>query len=349
MRIAQIAPLYESVPPKLYGGTERVVDGVTEELVRRGHAVTLFASGDSDTSARLIPCCSHGLRLELGVHDHVAYTTHELSVVAEMSSEFDLIHNHIDYFAFPHSRLIRTPMVTTLHGRLDLPELHEVFATFPEVRLVSISDVQRTPLRHLNWLGTVYNGIDLGHFTLRETPGSYLAFLGRISPEKRPDRAIAIARAVGMPLKIAAKVDPVDRDYFTREIEPLLRDSSVEYIGEINEKQKDEFLGNAYAYLFPIDWPEPFGITMVEAMACGTPVIAMARGSVPEVVVHGETGYVCRTMAEMIEAVANVPRLDRRLCRMHVARRFSTAHMADGYERIYQHAVDEALVLTGSC
>jgi glycosyltransferase involved in cell wall biosynthesis len=320
------------------------VDGVTEELVRRGHEVTLFASGDSNTSARLIPCCTRGLRLDPNVRDHMAYTAHELGVVAEMSGEFDLIHNHVDYFAFPHSRSMRTPMVTTLHGRLDLPELQLVFESFPEVRLVSISDAQRVPLPHLNWLGTVYNGIDLGHFTLRERPGSYLAFLGRISPEKRPDRAIEIARAVGWPLKIAAKVDAVDRDYFTREIEPLLDDPLVEYVGEIDERQKDEFLGNAYAYLFPIDWPEPFGITMIEAMACGTPVIAMDGGAVSEVIQHGRTGFVCRTVAEMIAAVVDVARIDRRHCRVHVVTRFSAARMADGYESIYERALDAALV-----
>lgn len=344
MRIAQMAPLYESVPPRLYGGTERVVDGVTEELVRRGHEVTLFASGDSKTSARLIPCCARGLRLDPGVRDHMAYTMHELSIMTATSGEFDLIHNHIDYFAFPHSRLMRTPMVTTLHGRLDLPELRQVFAAFPEAQLVSISNAQRIPLPRVNWLATVYNGIDLSHFALRESPGTYLAFLGRISPEKRPDRAIEIARAVGIPLKIAAKVDAVDRDYFTREIEPQLSDPLIEYIGEIDERQKDDFLGNAYAYVFPIDWPEPFGMTMVEAMACGTPVIAMNGGSVPEVVVHGQTGFVCRTMAEMVAAVAEVPHIDRRLCRTHVARRFSVARMVDGYEEVYQRTLDAALV-----
>jgi glycosyltransferase involved in cell wall biosynthesis len=274
----------------------------------------------------------------------MAYTMHELSIMTATSGEFDLIHNHIDYFAFPHSRLMRTPMVTTLHGRLDLPELRQVFAAFPEAQLVSISNAQRIPLPRVNWLATVYNGIDLSHFALRESPGTYLAFLGRISPEKRPDRAIEIARAVGIPLKIAAKVDAVDRDYFTREIEPQLSDPLIEYIGEIDERQKDDFLGNAYAYVFPIDWPEPFGMTMVEAMACGTPVIAMNGGSVPEVVVHGQTGFVCRTMAEMVAAVAEVPHIDRRLCRTHVARRFSVARMVDGYEEVYQRTLDAALV-----
>ncbi len=341
MRIALVAPLYEAVPPRLYGGTERVVYGLTEELVRRGHEVTLFASGDSQTSAHLVPCCRQGLRLDPDVHDYVAYTIRELGQVARLAGAFDLIHNHIDYFAFPYSRLIRTPMVTTLHGRLDYPELQDVYADFPEVRLVSISDAQRAPLPHARWLATVYNGIHLSHFTLRERPGGYLAFLGRISPEKRPDRAIEIARAVGMPLRIAAKVDPADRDYFRHAITPLLRGPHVEYLGEIDEVHKDAFLGGAYAYLFPIDWPEPFGITMVEAMACGTPVIAMACGSVPEVVAHGRTGFVCRTLAEMIAAVAEVPRLDRRACRAHVAERFSVERMADGYEAVYRAVLEE--------
>jgi glycosyltransferase involved in cell wall biosynthesis len=340
MRIAQVAPLYERVPPRLYGGTERVVYGLTEELVRRGHEVVLFASGDSQTSARLVPCSRQGLRLDPTVRDYVAYTIRQLGKVSQMAHEFDLIHNHIDYFAFPYSRLIRTPMVTTLHGRLDIPELQDVFADFPEVRLVSISNAQRAPLPRANWLATVYNGIDLRHFTFRERPGTYLAFLGRISPEKRPDRAIEIARAVDMPLKIAAKVDPADREYFEYAIRPLLRDPRVEYLGEIDEEQKDEFLGNAYAYLFPIDWPEPFGITMVESMACGTPVIAMAHGSVPEVVVHGKTGFVCRNLAEMIEVVPQVGRLDRRACRAHVAERFTVERMADGYEEVYRRVVE---------
>lgn len=344
MRIAQVAPLYERVPPRLYGGTERVVYGLTEELVRRGHDVVLFASGDSETSARLVPCAPRGLRLDPTVRDHIAYTIRELGKVSQMAHEFDIIHNHIDYFAFPYSRLIRTPMVTTLHGRLDIPELQDVFADFPEVRLVSISNAQRAPLPRAHWLATVYNGINLRHFTLRERPGSYLAFLGRISPEKRPDRAIEIARAVDMPLRIAAKVDPADREYFEHAIRPLLHDPRVEYLGEIDEEQKDEFLGNAYAYLFPIDWPEPFGITMIEAMACGTPVIAMNHGSVPEVVVHGQTGFVCRTIAEMIEAVPKVARLDRRACRAHVAEHFTVERMADAYEDVYRRVVEEVAV-----
>jgi glycosyltransferase involved in cell wall biosynthesis len=342
MRIAQVAPLYESVPPKMYGGTERVVYGLTEQLVRRGHEVVLFASGDSETSARLEACCERGLRLS-DARDHVAYTIRELGRVARMAGEFDLIHNHIDYFAFSYARMLRTPFVSTTHGRLDMPEMIAVYEDFPEVPLVSISHAQRKPLPRSNWLATVYNGVNLGHFTLRERPGRYLAFLGRISPEKGPDRAIAIAEAAGMALRIAAKVDPSDREYFTTAIAPLLDRPGVEYLGEIDEVQKNDFLGNAYAYLFPIDWPEPFGITMVEAMACGTPVIAMARGSVPEVVADGETGFLCRNLGQMIKALERVPGIDRRACRQRVAERFSVERMADRYEGVYRQVLTRAL------
>jgi glycosyltransferase involved in cell wall biosynthesis len=341
MRIAQVAPLAESVPPRFYGGTERVVSGLTEELVRRGHDVVLFASGDSDTSAELVACCPEGLRLNPGIRDHVAYTMIELGKVSARAREFDIIHNHLDYLALPTARQLETPMVTTLHGRLDLPELQDVYAEFSEQHLVSISNAQRRPLSHVRWLATVYNGIDPRHFTLREGSGGYLAFLGRISPEKGVDRAIKIAQAVDMPLRIAAKVDPVDREYFTAKVKPLLRDPRVEYIGEIDETDKDEFLGNAFAYLFPINWPEPFGMTMIEAMACGTPVIAMNLGSVPEVVVDGQTGFVCRSQAEMIDAVQRAGDLSRNACRAHVENHFSTLRMAEMYETAYRTVTEE--------
>ena len=340
MRIAQVAPLFESVPPKSYGGTERIVSGVTEELVRRGHKVTLFASGDSATAADLIPCCPQGLRLNRRAQNHMAYTVIELGMVSDRSGQFDLIHNHIDYFGFPLSRLTQAPVITTLHGRLDLPELQDVYREFPELPLVSISEAQRRPLPHASWLRTIYNGVDLRHFTLREHHGSYLAFLGRISPEKCADRAIAIAHAVGIPLRIAAKVDSADQEYFREKIEPLLTDPLIEFVGEINEAQKDEFLGNALAYLFPINWPEPFGITMVEAMACGTPVIAMRHGSVPEVVADGRTGFICRSIGEMIASVERVTRVDRRACRTHVAERFSVERMVDNYEAAYRRVLE---------
>ncbi len=335
MRIAMIAPLVEAVPPPLYGGTERVVSALAEELVQRGHDVTLFASGDSQTSARLVPCSPQGLRL-MGVRDATPFTERQLDLAYSMEDEFDIIHNHVDWAAFSHARRAKAPTVSTMHGRLDIPELNAHYRDFPEQPLVSISDSQRAPLPDANWLATVYNGIDLAHFRYRERPGEYLVFLGRICPEKRPDRAIEIALRSDMPLVIAAKVDPVDRDYYEEEIAPLIRSyPTVEYIGEVNEREKDELLGNAYAYLFPIDWPEPFGLTMVEAMATGTPVIAMRYGSVLEVIADGVTGVVCDSVDEMVEGVAFVANLRRADCRAHAERRFSAQAMADGYERAY--------------
>lgn len=330
----------------MYGGTERVVSALTEELVRRGHDVTLFASADSVTAARLFPCAARSLRLDDRVRDPVALTTIELAEVFQRQDEFDVIHNHVDYFAFPHARRSRTPMITTTHGRLDLDEIRNVYGYFSEAPLVSISRSQQQPLPQGRWLGTVYNGIDFSSFSLHREPGQYLAFLGRISPDKRPDRAIDIARALDMPLKIAAKVDPVDQAYFDHVIQPQLAHPLVEFVGEIGEKDKDEFLGNAYAYLFPIDWPEPFGLTMVEAMACGTPVLAMDCGSVPEIVSHGVSGFVCHSLSELVESVSRVASLDRSQCRAHAETHFSAATMADGYEAIYRacgrHPVDGA-------
>jgi glycosyltransferase involved in cell wall biosynthesis len=335
MRIAQIAPLFESIPPQLYGGTERVVSVLTEELVSRGHDVTLFASGDSVTSATLAPCSTRSLRLDGSVTDHVALTTIELARVFDRQGEFDMIHNHVDYFAFPFARQRRTPMITTTHGRLDLDEIRNVYDYFAEAPLVSISNAQREPLPAGHWLGTVYNGIDFSVFNLHPEPGKYLAFLGRISPEKRPDRAIEIARALDMPLKIAAKVDSADKDYFDHVVKPHLSHPLIEFVGEVGDRDKDEFLGNAYAYLFPIDWPEPFGLTMVEAMACGTPVVATNCGSVPEIIEDGVSGYICRSLRELIDSVAAAPRLDRAGCRAYAEARFSAKAMTDGYERIY--------------
>jgi glycosyltransferase involved in cell wall biosynthesis len=337
VRIAMMAPLVEAVPPTLYGGTERVVSLLTEELVRRGHAVTLFAAGDSRTAATLVPVSPRGLRLDDQIKDYAAYTLVGLGEAYDRAEEFDLIHNHNDYLGFPMARLVETPTVTTTHGRLDLKEVRRFYELFPEQALVSISHDQRSWLPHANWVGTAYNGVAVEHFRSRERPGDYLVFLGRISPEKRPDRAIEIARDVGMRLVIAAKVDPVDREYYEYAIEPLIRAHRdlVEFIGEVNEQEKDELLGNAYAYLFPIDWPEPFGLTMVEALATGTPVIASRNGSTPEVVQDGVTGFVCKTVKEMIEAVPRVSDLDRRACRRDAELRFSPAAMATAYETIY--------------
>ena len=335
MRIAQIAPLFESIPPQLYGGTERVVSVLTEELVSRGHDVTLFASGDSVTGATLAPCSTRSLRLDGSVTDHVALTTIQLARVFDRQGEFDMIHNHVDYFAFPFARQRRTPMITTTHGRLDLDEIRNVYDYFADAPLVSISNGQRRPLPASHWLGTVYNGIDFSLFNLHREAGKYLAFLGRISPEKRPDRAIEIARALDMPLKIAAKVDSVDKDYFDHVVKPHLSHPLIEFVGEVGDRDKDEFLGNAYAYLFPIDWPEPFGLTMVEAMACGTPVVATNCGSVPEIIEDGVSGYICRSLRELIDSVAAARRLDRAGCRAYAEARFSAKAMTDGYERIY--------------
>lgn len=337
MKIGMIAPLIEAVPPTLYGGTERVIAVLTEELVRRGHQVTLFASGDSRTTADLVACSDRALRLEDALQDFVACTLIELDMVYERARDFDVIHNHVDYYAFPFARRSTTPTVTTMHGRLDLPEVRRLDARFPDQPLVSISDHQREALPDATWLATVYNGIDIGNYHFRPDPGDYLAFVGRISPEKRPDRAIEIARDTGMRLVIAAKVDPMDEDYFEHAIKPLIDEHvQIEFIGEVDEQGKDELLGGAYAYLFPIDWPEPFGLTMVEAMATGTPVIAYRAGSVPEVVVDGVTGYVCESMHDMVEAVAKVDELDRAACRAHVEAHFSPQAMAEGYERVYR-------------
>jgi glycosyltransferase involved in cell wall biosynthesis len=339
MRIAQVAPLFESVPPRLYGGTERVVSALTEELVSRGHDVTLFASGDSVTTSALTPCSKRSLRLDGTVRDHVALTTIELATVFDQQDEFDVIHNHVDYFAFPFARQSRTPMITTTHGRVDLPEIRNVYEYFAEAPLVSISDAQREPLPGGNWLATVYNGIDFSLFNLHPDRGKYLAFLGRISPEKRPDRAIEIARALDMPLKIAAKVDAVDKDYFEHVVRPHLSNPLIEFVGEVGDRDKDEFLGNAFAYLFPIDWPEPFGLTMVEAMACGTPVVATNCGSVPEIIDDGVSGFICKSLRDMIDKVGSAQLLDRTQCRAYAEARFSAAVMADGYEEVYRQAL----------
>jgi glycosyltransferase involved in cell wall biosynthesis len=336
MRIAVNAPLIESVPPPLYGGSERVVSVLVDELVRRGHEVTLFASGDSRTSATLASVHPRGLRLDPEVTDYVAVTLLQIGEVYRRAGEFDVIHNHADYMAFPFARLSATPTVSTAHGRLDLPEIQRLYCAFPEHALVSISMAQRRPVPDLNWIGNVPNAIDLANYQFRSAPGNYLVFLGRICPEKRPDRAIEIARDVGMPLVIAAKVDAVDEAYWQHAIKPLVDACPlVEYVGEVNEQQKNDLFGNAYAYLFPVDWPEPFGLTTAEAMATGTPVVAYRAGSTPEVVVDGVTGFVCDTLSEMCAAIERVATLDRRACRAHVERHYAPAVMADGYERVY--------------
>jgi glycosyltransferase involved in cell wall biosynthesis len=336
MKIAQVAPLIESVPPKLYGGTERIVSYLTEELVRLGHHVTLFASGDSVTRAQLVPICPEALRLSSTSVDHLAHHILMLEEVASRIDQFDIVHFHIDYLHFPLSRREGIVNVSTLHGRLDLPDLPPVYEKFPEMPLVSISDSQRDPLPHANWQGTVYHGLPQDQFKLYDKPGEYLAFLGRTSPEKGLDRAIEIATAAGVPLKIAAKVDKADEEYFDTVIKPLLNNSMVEFIGEIGYPDKNEFLGKALALLFPINWPEPFGLVMIEAMACGTPVIAYPFGSVPEVVEEGRTGFLVKNEREGADAVAHVSRLSREECRRSFEQRFSATRMAHDYLAIYE-------------
>jgi glycosyltransferase involved in cell wall biosynthesis len=337
MRIAQIAPLFESVPPRLYGGTERVVSYLTEELVRQGHRVTLFASGDSATSAELVPCSPAALRLDPTVRDPNPHYMLMLEEVRGRASEFDILHFHIDYFHFPIFRPIAGRTLTTLHGRLDIPDLRPLYRTIDDMPLVSISDAQRTPLSAANFVATIHHGIplDLHRPTLKPREG-YLAFLGRICPEKRPDLAIKIARTCGIPLKIAAKIDRVDERYFHDVIAPLLDGGGVEYVGEINEHTKTTFLGDAAALLFPIDWPEPFGLTMIEAMACGTPVLAFRSGSVQEVVDEGMTGFIVDSVDDAVKVLPRATALDRRVVRRRFEERFSAARMARNYVGVYR-------------
>jgi len=336
MKIAQISPLIESVPPRLYGGTERVVAYLTEELVRQGHDVTLFASGDSNTSAKLIPCCKQALRLDAAVRDHIPYHVAMLEQVRRLAHRFDILHFHTDVIHFP--AFCGTPHVTltTLHGRQDLLELQHLYRTFPAMPLVSISEAQREPIADANVVGTVHHGLPENLLPARHVAGGgFLAFVGRISPEKRLDRAIEIAQASGLPLKIAAKIDRADQAYFAECIAPLLDTEGVEFVGEINEREKASFLGNARALLFPIDWPEPFGLVMIEAMACGTPVLAFNCGSAPEVIDQGVTGIVVGTVREAIGALNAVLALDRRRIRRRFEERFTAERMANDYVHLY--------------
>ncbi len=343
MRIAQVSPLYESVPPKLYGGTERVVSYLTEELVRQGHDVTLFASGDSVTSARLVSPCRKSLRLDKGSRDHISHHVLMLEQAMNMQDEFDIMHFHIDYIHYPIARRTSVPIVTTLHGRQDLPDLKALYGEFDDVPLISISSSQRSPIPHVNWQGTVYHGLPLSLYSHSEGPGSYLAFLGRISPEKRLDRAIEIAGRTGIPLRIAAKVDKADEEYFYKEIKPRLNHRDVIFLGEIGEDQKEHFLGNALALLFPIDWPEPFGLVMIESFACGTPVIAWPEGSVPEIIDEGVTGFICGDIDQAVEAVGKASALDRLACRKRFEERFSASRMAQDYLDIYRRLAYRAM------
>ena len=337
MKIAQVAPLVESVPPRLYGGTERVVHYLTEELVRQGHDVTLFASGDSLTAAELVPCGEKALRSSPQVQDPIPHYMMMLEKVRRRAREFDVIHFHIDCLHFPLFREMSARTVTTLHGRLDLPGLVPLYQEFNDMPLVSISRHQRRPMPDVLWAGNVYHGLPLDLYAIsRPSDGGYVAFLGRICPEKRVDRAIEIARRAGVKLKIAAKVDSVDQTYFESKIRPLLSHPLIEYLGEIDEREKGAFLGGAKAVLFPIDWPEPFGLVMIEAMACGTPVIAYPSGSVPEVVEHGVTGFIVESIDQAVAALGKLGSLDRAVIRRRFERRFTVARMARDYVKIYR-------------
>ena len=342
MKIAQISPLMESVPPRLYGGSERIVSYLTDELVRQGHDVTLFASGDSVSSANLVRCVPMALRLDANVKDPIPYYMLMLDRVREMADEFDILHFHIDQFHFPLVRPIAHRTVTTLHGRQDLHDLKPLYVGFSDMPLVSISNSQRKPIANANFAATVYHGLPAQTLKPNYKPsGDYVAFLGRISPEKRPDRAIRIAQALGLRIKIAAKIDKVDEAYFREHIASLFNLPWVEYIGEIDERSKSEFLGEASALLFPIDWPEPFGLSMIEAMACGTPVLAFRCGSVPEIIDPGVTGLIVDSMDEAIRVMPQVLALDRRAVRQKFEQRFSASRMAKDYVQVYRSLIKQ--------
>ena len=335
LRIAQVAPLYESVPPKLYGGTERIVAYLAEELVRRGHDVMLFAAGDSTAAVPLAPGVPGSLRLAGLDHFGPIFHLPMLSNVYDRASRFDVIHSHVDCLSFPLARFVSVPTLSTMHGRLDLDEFLPIYRHYSDLPVVSISDDQRRPLPEMNWVGTVHHGLPRHLLKFSPKPGNYLAFLGRISPEKGPDLAIEIARRSAIPLKIAAKIDRADREYFESVIKPLLSTPGVEFIGEISEAEKEAFLGGAQALLFPVDWPEPFGLVMIEALACGTPVIARPCGSVPEVLRDGVTGFIGSSVDDLVSAVRKLSELSRRRCREEFETRFTAEVMAANYERIY--------------
>lgn len=336
LRIAQVAPLVETVPPESYGGTERIVSYLTEELVGLGHEVTLFASGGSETKARLVPISDRSLRSDSSVTDPMAKRIVELEEVLKRTEDFDIVHFHDGYVHFPLARHLRMPTVTTMHGRMDLADLVPIFREFSDMPLISISDQQRSPLPFANWIATVQHGLPQDLYSFRTDPEDYIAFVGRICPEKRPDRAIEIAKRAGVPLKIAAKVDKVDEEYFKSEIEPLLENHLVEFVGEVNEPEKNRLLGGARALIFPIDWPEPFGLVMIESLACGTPVIAFNCGSVPEVLENGKTAYIVHNTAEAVEALQRIEQISRSVCRQEFERRYTSVKMASEYILVYE-------------
>lgn len=334
MRIAQVVPLQVAVPPHAYGGTERVVHNLTEALVRLGHDVTLYASGDSHTSARLVPFIDRAINFDRNV-DAVAYHVAMLKHVYAHASEYDVIHSHLDYLTFPFIETLSTPTVVTLHGRLDQPECQQVYGVYPHLNYVSISESQRRDVPNVNWVATVHHGVDVSSFDFYPEPGDYLCFVGRIAPEKRPDRAIEIAKRAGIPLKIAAKVDPKDAEYFQAHIEPLLDHPLIEFLGEVDETRKRELMGRSLALVLPIDWPEPFGMVFIEALACGTPVLTCPHGSVPELLCDGVTGYVRGTVRELATCVGKLNRISRSRCRSYAEQRFDTRRMALEYVNVY--------------
>lgn len=343
VKIAQVAPLYESVPPQLYGGTERVVSYLTEELVRQGHDVTLFASADSRTAANLRAVCPKALRLEKRKFPTpLAWHVLQGELVAQEADSFDVVHSHADFLLFPHIRERRIPAITTMHGRLDIPDQYALFKEFDDMNLVSISNAQRAPMPWANWIATVHHGLPEDSYRPKESKGDYLAFLGRVSPEKGLAHAIRIAKNTRMPLRIAAKVDPVDEKYYQKNIRPLLKDPQIEFLGEIGEDEKSEFLGNAAAVLFPITWPEPFGLVMIEAMACCTPVIAFPGGSVPEIIENGVTGFVVNSVKAATQAIDRIPTISRSRCREVFETRFSARRMCEDYVRVYELVAQQA-------
>jgi glycosyltransferase involved in cell wall biosynthesis len=340
MRIAQVAPPFESVPPRYYGGTERVIHILTEELIKMGHSVTLFASADSVTSARLVPICERGLRLD-GIRDPlkaIPYFIGGLKECFSRAKEFDIIHSHVDFLAFPFctdsSRVIHT-----MHGRMDIQGYEAVFSRYREQPLISISNSQRLPLPEQNWIATIYHGLPVWSYRFHSEHKGYLVFLGRICPEKRPDWAIRVALKAGIPLKIAAKVDSVDDGYFKGTIMPLLKDPKIEFLGEVTDSQKDELLGNAMGLLIPVDWPEPFGLTFIEALACGTPVISRPCGSLPEIIRHGVTGILDMELDGLVKGIKQISKLDRQRCRQEFEERFSARRMASEYIRVYERLI----------
>lgn len=349
MRIAQLAPLWESVPPPAYGGTELIVGLLTEELVRRGHEVTLFASGDSQTLAKLQPGCDAALRpLGSTSQEYTVQEQGQLSRVFTSTQKFDIIHSHVDFVAFPYADLVKTPVVHTLHSPL-VSTVERVFMQHAHQNFVSISNAQRRPQLGINYVATVYNAIATDQFTFYSQAADppYLAFLGRMSPDKGPHLAIEIAKRAGLPLKMAGKVDPVDQDFFEQEVAPYIDGQQIEFLGEANHEQKNHLMGEATAFLFPITWPEPFGLVMAESMACGTPVIAMALGSAPELIVEGQTGFLGHTVEDCVIAIAKIPSLNRQICRDHVLKHFNLHRMVDDYERVYCNLVAQRFTKNG--